>query len=148
MNQLVRTRERNRNPVTIFDADWDVFRPSSMFRSPARFGASVPAVDINETDTEYEVVADLPGLSKDALNVSVTDDVLSIVVSAQKDNEENLEGRVIRKERYRGKVTRSFKLSDAVDSENIQASYKDGVLSICVPKKESTQSKKIEISVH
>ena len=119
-----------------------------MFRNPARLGAGVPAVDINETDSEYQVVADLPGLSKDALNVSVTDDVLSIVVSAQKDNEENLQGRVIRKERYRGKVTRSFKLSDAVDSENIQASYKDGVLSISVPKKESTQSKKIEISVH
>ena len=148
MNQLVQTREWNRKPVTIFDADWDVFRPSSMFRNPARLGAGVPAVDINETDSEYQVVADLPGLSKDALNVSVTDDVLSIVVSAQKDNEENLQGRVIRKERYRGKVTRSFKLSDAVDSENIQASYKDGVLSISVPKKESTQSKKIEISVH
>lgn len=148
MNQLVRTRDWNRNPVSVFDANWDVFNPSSMFRNPARFSTSVPAVDINETDTAYEVVADLPGISKDALDVSVTDNVLSIVVNDQKDNEENLEGRVIRKERYRGKVTRSFKLSDAADSENIQASYKDGVLSISVPKKESTQSKKIEISVH
>ncbi len=148
MNQLVRSREWNRNPVSVFDANWDVFNPSSMFRNSARLGAGVPAVDINETDTAYEVVADLPGISKDALDVSVTDNVLSIVVSTQEDKDENLEGRVIRKERYRGKVTRSFKLSDAVDSENIQASYKDGVLSISVPKKESTQSKKIEISVH
>lgn len=148
MNQLVRSREWNRNPVTIFDTNWDIFSPSSIFQNPTRFNANVPAVDINETDTAYEVVADLPGISKDALDVSVTDNVLSIVVSDQKDSEENLEGHVIRKERYRGNVTRSFKLSDAVDSENIQASYKDGVLSISVPKKESTQSKKIEISVH
>ncbi len=148
MNQLVRTRDWNRNPVSVFDTNWDVFNPSSMFRNSARVGASVPAVDISETDTEYKVVADLPGISKDALDVSVTDNVLSIVVSAQKEDEENFEGRMIRKERYHGKVTRSFKLSDAVDSENIQASYKDGVLSISVPKKESTQSKKIEISVH
>ncbi len=148
MNQLVRSKERNRNPFAILNADWDVFGPSSFLRSPARFTDNVPAVDIKETDNEYEVIADLPGISKDNLDVSVTDDILSIVVGAQDEHEEKSDGRVIRRERFRGEVTRSFKLSDAVDSENILANYKDGVLSITVPKKPSIQSKKIEISVH
>lgn len=148
MNQLVRSREWNGNPFAILNSDWDVFSPHSILRRPARLMDNVPAVDIQETDTEFKVVTDLPGISKDALDVSVKNDVLSIVVRNQSDNEENAEGRVIRKERFRGEVTRSFKLGDAVDSENIQASYKDGVLSITVPKKESPQSRKIEISVH
>ena len=148
MNQLVRARDRNRNPFAIFNSDWDVFSPNSMFPSSARFFENVPAVDIKETDDEYQVIADLPGISKDALDISVVDDVLSIVVNREEDNEENVEGRVIRKERVRGKSTRSFKLSDSVDSENIQASYKDGVLSITVPKKAPVQSRKIEVSVN
>ena len=148
MNQLVRARDRNRNPFAIFNSDWDVFTPSSMFQSSARFLDNVPAVDIKETDEEYQVIADLPGISKDALEISVVDDVLNIVVNREEDNEENVEGRVIRKERVRGKSTRSFKLSDSVDSENIQASYKDGVLSITVPKKAPVQSRKIEVSVN
>lgn len=148
MNQLVRSREWNGNPFAILNTDWDVFSPQSILQRPARLMGNVPAVDIQETDTEFKVVTDLPGVSKDALDVSVKNDVLSIVVRDQSDNEGNAEGRVIRKERFRGETTRSFKLGDSVDSENIQASYKDGVLSITVPKKESPQSRKIEISVH
>ena len=74
--------------------------------------------------------------------------ILSIVVSSQEESEQNSEGRVLLKERYQGKITRSFRLSDTLDSENIQATYKDGVLSISVPKKEPTQPRKIEVSVH
>ncbi|MDE0308674.1 MAG: Hsp20/alpha crystallin family protein [Acidiferrobacterales bacterium] len=148
MNQLVRTRDWSTNPVSVFDAGWGLYSPFSKIRNAVPSGAAVLAVDISETDTGYDVVADLPGISKDALNVSVADNVLSIEVSAEKDNEDNLEGRMIRRERYRGKVTRSFKLGEAMDSENIQASYKDGVLSVSVPKKEISQPKKIEVSVH
>lgn len=132
----------------MLDADWEIFKPSAILRRPVRLTDNVPAVDIQETETEFKLVADLPGISKDALDVSVTNDVLSITVHAQGENEEKAEGRVLRKERFRGEIARSFKLGEAVDSENIQAGYKDGVLSIAVPKKESKQSRKIEISVH
>lgn len=150
MNQLVRSRELNRNPFAILNSDWDVFGPSSLFRGSARLADSLPAVDIKETETEYQVVADLPGVSKEDLELSVKDNILSIGASAEKNSEETdeNEGRVIRRERFRGRFARTFKLGDAVDSENIQANYKDGVLSVIVPKKESTLSRKIEISVH
>ena len=151
MNQLVKSNEWNRlsrDPFASFGYDWRNFSPNDLFRSSVSSADRVPAVDIEETDTEYRVVADLPGISKENLDVSVNDDILSIVVSSEEEGEQKSEGRILRKERYQGKITRSFRLSDALDSENIQANYKDGVLSISVPKKELTQPRKIEVLVH
>ena len=151
MNPLVRSKEWNRlsrDPFASFGYDLRNFSPSDLFRSSVSSTDRVPAVDIEETDTDYRVVADLPGISKENLDVSVNSDILSIVVSSQEESEQNFEGRVLLKERYQGKITRSFRLSDTLDSENIQATYKDGVLSISVPKKEPTQPRKIEVSVH
>ncbi len=151
MNPLVKSNEWNRlsrDPFASFSYDWPNFSPSDLFRSSVSSADRVPAVDIEETDTEFRVVADLPGISKKSLDVSVNNDILSIVVSSQEESEQNSESRILRKERYQGRITRSFRLTDTLDSENIQANYKDGVLSITVPKKEPTQPRRIEVLVH
>ena len=151
MNPLVKSNEwkrLNRDPFASFGSDWLNFSPNDLIHSSVNSADRVPAVDIEETDTDYRVVANLPGNSKENLDVSVNNDILSIVVSSQEESEQNSGGRVLLKERYQGKITRSFRLNDTLDSENIQATYKDGVLSIAVPKKEPTQPRRIEVLVH
>lgn len=149
MNQMLRAKSRNpwnRFPLSYHWNEWPSFSRSSNIRDVSNAGA--PAVDITETDSEYQVVADLPGVAKDDLEVSVKNDILSIIVNSEDVNEEKSEGRVLRRERFQGRISRSFRLGDSVDNENIQAHYKDGVLSVTVPKKESLQSRRIEVAIH
>ena len=149
MNPMLRVKTRNpwnQFPLSNYWNEWPSFSPSPIFRDVPK--AAVPAVDVRETDSEYQVVADLPGVSADNLEVSVKDDVMSIIVNAEQLNEEKSEGRILRKERFRGRISRSFHLGDSVDSENIQANYRDGVLSVTVPKKESLQPRRIEVAIH
>ena len=151
MNSLIRSDDWNplsRDPFTSILGNWSDLVPSAFRSVPQNINNWVPAVDIKETDSGYEVIADLPGISKDDIDVTVVDKVLSIVVNSEKESVSEDDGRFLRKERYQGKVTRSFKLNRSVDDQNIQANYKDGVLSIIVPKKADTESRKIEISVH
>ena len=151
MNPLVRNNEwkwLTKDPFSSFHHNWDNLYPNTLFRFPVQSSSRVPAVDIKETDSEYKVVADLPGIAKDNLEVTVDENYLKIVVNAQEDNQEESDGRVIRRERFQGQITRSFKLGNTVESDKIQANYKDGVLSIVVPKKEERKTRKIDVSVH
>ncbi len=151
MNSIIRSNDIRKFNDSLFSAmapNWDDFFPSAVRGSSLNTASRAPAVDVKETDTEYQVIADLPGISKDNLEVSVKDDVLSLTVRSEDEKSEESEGRIIRQERYRGTFHRSFRLSDRVDDENIQATYKDGVLSISVPKKEPVQPRKIEVAVH
>ncbi len=136
----------NRFPLSNLWNEFSGFPVKSIHRN---FHASlVPAVDIKETDTEYQVVADFPGASKESLEVSLKNNVLNIMFNVQEVNEEKSEDRILRRERFRGKVSRSFRLDNSVDNDNIQANYKNGVLTVIVPKKESLQARKIEVTVH
>lgn len=152
MNTIIRKnsmRNFSDSVLPTMVSEWNELFPS-VFRgngfSPAN---KIPAVDIKETESEYQVIADLPGISKEHLEVSVKANVLSLAVrSAEHTAEEQFEGRIIRQERYQGTFERSFRLNDSMDGEHIQANYKDGVLTIVVPKKEQLQPKKIEVAVH
>ena len=151
MNSIIRTnglRNFNDNVLASMVSNWDDFFPSVFHGANLAPASRMPAVDIKETDTEYQVIADLPGISKDNLEVSLKDEVLSLTVQTRQEQSEESEGRIVRQERYRGTFHRSFKLNDTVDAENIQANYKDGVLTISVPKKEPVQPKQIEITAH
>ena len=150
MNNLVKARKfypLNKSPMSAFWNEFYDLVPRNSFVGHA-FNTNIPAVDINETGSEFQVVADVPGVSKENIEVSVNGGLLSIIINSEQVKEENSEGRILRKERYQGQITRSFQLDDSVDDEKISASYKDGVLSISVPKKEQVQPKKIEVTVH
>lgn len=93
--------------------------------------------DITESDSGYTLKADLPGVSKENIKISLNEGVLSIAaVSASEKEEKDKDGRVIRSERYSGNFSRSFYVGDGVTEEDIKASYKDGVLTVTFPKKE------------
>ena len=103
--------------------------------------------DIKDTGDSYVIDAELPGCTKEEINVDVNDDILTI--SAEKHNETNEEEKngYIRRERYYGSVSRSFNISE-VEASQITAKHENGVLTLTLPKKKEQipQSHKIEIN--
>ena len=93
--------------------------------------------DVHETDTDYEMDVDLPGFKKDQINVKLEDGYMTIRASKDHDNEKkDRQGKIIRQERYSGSMQRSFYVGDAVKVEDVKAKFEDGVLRLCIPKKE------------
>ena len=105
-----------------------------------------PSVDISETEDEFIVTADLPGINREDLNVTVADGRLTLRGERRQATQES-EGSVHRVERVYGTFTRAFDLPTAVNAENITASYRDGVLSVSVPKAEEAKPKQIEVKI-
>ena len=109
--------------------------------------AWVPAVDIYETD-DHEVVikAELPDIKKEDIGVTFENGVLTL--SGERKQEESVQkGHVRRLERRHGSFSRSFTLPDSVDASAIAASYKDGVLTVRLPRRAESKPKQISVSV-
>lgn len=146
MKEVTRSPEKRSAWGLFSDLD-DVFDD---FWRPVRRdngGAFAPAMDVSETENEYHVRADLPGVKKDDLDISIQDGMLTINAETKEEKKEEKEGRVIRQERRYGKFVRSMRLGDAVDVDNIKASYKDGVLDLVLPKTEKVKPKKISVNL-
>lgn len=108
-------------------------------------GTWMPAVDIRETENAIELDAELPGLTKKDIELSVENNVLTLSGERRFENEENRDS-YHRVERGYGKFTRSFTLQGTVDREKVQAKFKDGVLTIHLPKTEMAKARRIEIN--
>ncbi|MEM9256203.1 MAG: Hsp20/alpha crystallin family protein [Pseudomonadota bacterium] len=106
-----------------------------------------PRVDITEAGDHYEITAELPGVNRDDIEVTVEEGVLTLKAESQREETEEKEGRVIRRERLHGKYLRRFNLGEQVDEGNIKASFKDGVLSLQAAKvvPEEPQRRRIEV---
>ena len=102
--------------------------------------------DVYEKDGAYHIEADIPGFKKDEISVDCEDGYVTITAEKNTENEEKDENkRYIKRERFYGKTVRKFYVGD-VDSEKINAEYKDGMLELVVPKEEKLPNKKsIEI---
>ncbi len=110
--------------------------------------AAVPAklrIDVSENETGYVVRAEVPGVKKEDINVEI--DGNQVTISAEVKNEiEAKEGdKVLRSERYFGKVHRAFALSNEIDEAGTQAKYADGILELTLPKKVNAAAKRITI---
>lgn len=104
----------------------------------------VPDTDLSETENDYLITVDLPGISKKNIEVNYKDNRLTITGEREKEESEEKKD-FIRKERYTGKFIRSFTLPDAVKRDNIKANFKDGVLTVKVPKKEVKKPQNVPI---
>ena len=105
----------------------------------------LPTVDISETENGYEIRAELPGVSEDDVNVSVTDNVLT--VKGEKRQEEETEGKNYhRVERRYGSFQRRFTLPPGVERDDIKAEFGDGVLTLSIPKPEAVKPTEIPIT--
>lgn len=113
------------------------------------FGSTwVPAVDVEESENEYLFRAEMPGMKKGDVKISLLDNVLTL--SGEKKTEEkklDMNKKYHRVERSYGSFQRSFALSAPVKADAITASYKDGILEIVVPKSEESKPKEIDIQV-
>ena len=92
--------------------------------------------DVRETDSGYEVDIDLSGFKKDEINIQLDNGYLSISAAKGLDkDEQDKEGKYIRKERYAGSMSRSFYVGNAITQDDIKAKYESGILRLSVPKK-------------
>jgi len=105
-----------------------------------------PALDIIEEKNQYVLKADLPGIKKEDIKISVQDDILTVAGERQSETVTE-DKQVHRLERSYGRFTRSLNLGANVDVANIKANYKDGVLELVVPKSEEKKPKSIEVQV-
>ena len=123
---------------------------NTFFDSPSNGGPAlrrwIPAMDVTETDEQYVLRADLPGLSEDDVNVELDDNVLTISGERKSEHEQRNEG-FYRVERASGSFRRSLTLPEGVDADAIQASFDSGVLEVRIPKPEQTKPRKVQISV-
>jgi len=105
----------------------------------------MPPVDIRETDHEYRIEVELPAVAAEDVKVTVKDGVL--VVSGERRYEKETEGKVHRVERRYGRFSRSFRLPENADEGRIEASQKEGVLTLKVSKREEVKPRSIEVKV-
>ena len=109
-------------------------------------GSAYPKVNVYEYDDKVGIVAEIPGLNKKQLNVEVEEGILTI--SGDKHNTfENDGAKVLRKELKQSSFKRSFELGELLDGDNISAKFKDGVLSVSIPKTEPEQPKKHSVKI-
>jgi len=126
-----------------FDDAWGAARKTS-----SNVGAFfTPRVDIKEHDGHYEITAELPGVKKEDLNITLEEGILTIDAETRQESREESEGKVIRQERRYGKYTRSFNLGGNVHESDISAAFDNGILTIKAPKVPELvpQQRRIEI---
>ena len=134
------------DPFTDFD---DLFK--GFLVRPLRYDLEAPAqmnikVDVTRTDDTYSVKAEMPGIKKDDISVSIDGSQVTIAGEVKKEKEEKKGEEVIRSERYYGKVSRSFSLPQEVDEGKAQAKYADGVLNLTLPVKSKAGSRKLTVN--
>lgn len=106
--------------------------------------SSVPAIDIEEKDNSYIINADLPGIEKENIKITADNGILTISAERNKEDKKEKEGYSYHERRF-GKFERKFKLTDDLDTDSLNASYKNGVLTLSITKKEKAKPKQIEI---
>jgi len=122
------------------------------FSSPALngnaglFSSWSPALDVSHDKDHVYVRAELPGMKKDEIDISLHNGMISIS-GERKHTEETKEGENYRSERFFGRFNRSVALPTRVDGNNVQATYKDGVLTVTLPKAEEAKPKQIQVNV-
>jgi len=127
-----------RNQISDFDSLFDDFFtgfPVLMGKSDMARSLAGMRVDIHEDENGYEITAELPGVKKEDISVTLKNDILTISASKETESEKKKKGKVIRKERSSGSYTRSFSVHDGIRQEDIKASFTDGVLTLTIPKK-------------
>jgi HSP20 family protein len=103
-------------------------------------------MDVKEADGQYLVKAEIPGVKRDDIHVTIEGNRVSISAEVKQEKETKEGERVIRSERSYGMASRSFSLADEVDQGRVQAKYADGVLELTLPKKSGSSRKEIPIT--
>ena len=137
-----------RDPYAIDSMLDDLFK--GFLVRPVRYSGDMPEMqmikmDVKEGDRDFTVHAELPGVDKEDIHVTIDGNTVSINAEVKKTTEEKEGDKVLRSERYYGKVFRSFSLSQDVDEAGARARFEKGVLELVLPKKASMAARKLSI---
>lgn len=131
-----------RNNYDLFD---DIFN-DQFFRGNEN---KMMKTDIRESENSYTIDVDLPGYTKDNIKVDITDGYLNINAKIEEKDDKEDKGKFIRRERFFGECSRSFYIGEDISEDDIEASFKNGILSLEIPKidetKKQQEKKYIEI---
>ena len=148
------TRRSSQTPSTgpqdLFDLFTDRFfnrflEPASTLANGETLRSWMPRTDIRETDEAFELYADLPGMTKQDIDLTFEDNVLTLA-GERKFEDAGTDKGYRRIERSYGKFTRSFQVPKNIDATKILASFTDGVLTVTLPKAAEAQPRKVEIA--
>lgn len=134
-----------------FDPFWDIddvfnrFMMRPMLREGMEFEPQI-RMDLKEAEGKYVVNAEIPGVNKDDIHVTIEGNRVSISAEVKHEKETKENERVIRSERSYGMASRTFTLAEEVDQGKVQAKYTNGVLELTLPKKAGAARKEIAIS--
>lgn len=129
-----------RNQIFDFDSLFNDFFPGfnrSLPRVAEEGGRAGMRVDVHETDKAFEIHADLPGVKKDDIDITLANDILTVSASKKTESEKKDKGKVVWRERSSGSISRSFSVSPGTTEKDIKASFNDGVLVLTVPKQDT-----------
>ncbi|MBI5331628.1 MAG: Hsp20/alpha crystallin family protein [Betaproteobacteria bacterium] len=143
MSNLVR-----RDPYALDDLFDDLFK--GFFVRPVRMPADMPdmqsiRMDVKEGDQAYTVHAEMPGVAKDDIHITLDGRTLVLSAEVKKDTEEKDGDKLLRSERHFGKVSRTIGLSQEVDEANAKARFDNGVLELVLPKKAIASARRLAI---
>ena len=126
----------------LFESPW-----TELARTSQLLSGWTPALDVHEDKDNFVVQAELPGMKREEIDVSLHDGALSI--SGERKTEKKYEeAEVYRTERFFGKFQRTVTLPTPVAADKVKAQYKDGVLTITLPKTEAAKPKQIDVNVN
>jgi len=103
-------------------------------------------VDVNEDDKTYSIRADIPGVKKEDIHIDIDGGQVSIRAEVKRESEKKEGEKVLHSERYYGMVSRSMSLPTEVDTQAAKAEYKDGVLSVTLPKKAAKSARRVTVA--
>lgn len=112
---------------------------------PAELQPAQIRMDVKERGEAYEVHAEIPGVRKEDIHVEIEGNQVSIRSEVKREKEVKEGERLLRSERYRGQLSRSFQLPQDIDESQARAAFKDGVLELILPKKTAVSSKRVTI---
>ncbi len=110
------------------------------------FGATTPAVDLVEKEKAFQLSAELPGMDEGDIDVTLSNDMLTIKGEKKEEHEEKEEGRYLSERRY-GSFERAFRMPDGVDRDKIDAQFDKGILTLTLPKTKEAQKRSRKIAV-
>lgn len=133
---------------SLFDDFFKDFAPGFYVRPLHGDGLPSPAqikVDVQESDSAFTVHAEVPGVAKDDIHVSIDGSIVSLRAEVRQHDQQAEGAKVLRSERYFGAVARSFQLPADVDAAQAKAKYDNGVLTLTLPKKQAGSAQRLTI---
>jgi HSP20 family protein len=119
--------------------------PETRAPTPTQFRRDVIRMDVTENDKEYQVSAEMPGVKKEDISITINGNEVAVSAEVKHENDAENSGTALRAERHYGMIQREFSLGQEIDEATAQAKYNDGILELTLPKKAVVAAKRLAV---